>query len=717
MDITLFEKINKEKLKEVIECNNIPFEKNDDEMWKKAFITALKFYDKKKVTKNGIEIKYKQVNKYGRFYTKCGLQNFQREVRKYISGEFYVDLDFKKCHHKFIQDLFLQNEIQESNILKEYIDNTEEFLNNNNTTKDEMIKMINSETLSNVKFKELHDKIYRKLIPILKKDNKVLFDRIKKQRTKDKKLYNFDGSFFSHYLQNIENNALRVMCKYLNNKGYIVGSLMFDGCLVERNDDISTEFENIEKQIKDEINFNVKIVQKSTKTNWKPVLNPPEKIEMNELIEIGTDKFSIETFNDLSNVREKNEDGIMEINQEKMDVFMKYTNKFICLFEEPHSYGWRDNFNKTFNMRPNSQILDRTNPIGLSLWKNSDAKLQFEKLVFIVDEKHYELKNNVYNKYIRPKMKKCDLDIIKQCPVFFDFLQRVISNNDDKIYTSLINYIAKMLQVGKTKQLLVLQGLMGTGKSTFCEIISLIISENYCQTLNDIHQLEAKFNSLAQTTILTIIEEVVSNGGDFHKINSKLKSLTTEQRILIEKKGLDSFMDYSNNNQIINSNGQNPINITTDNRRNMIIYVLNHERKNYEYFGRLRKEVIENIEFIRYYFYKFEFIDDLNSIRPTTEAEIAIRNLNKTSLESFVEEDLVLKGIKTSASRRANVVYEKYKDYCRVNNYKPTPQKYFRGELEMILDNKFYVNNSGKFVQGFNNIDKEVQERIIDDLD
>ena len=152
-------------------------------------------------------------------------------------------------------------------------------------------------------------------------------------------------------------------------------------------------------------------------------------------------------------------------------------------------------------------------------------------------------------------MKECLIDINQQCPVFFDFLKRVISNNDKEVYTWLIHYISKMFQVGKTKQLLVLQGLMGTGKSTFCEIISLIISENYCQTLNDIHQLEAKFNSLAQTTILTIIEEVVSNGGDFHKINSKLKSLTTEQRILIEKKGLDSFMDYSNNNQIINSNG------------------------------------------------------------------------------------------------------------------------------------------------------------------
>ena len=84
-------------------------------------------------------------------------------------------------------------------------------------------------------------------------------------------------------------------------------------------------------------------------------------------------------------------------------------------------------------------------------------------------------------------------------PVFYDFLKRVISDNDIQVYTWLINYISKMFQVGMSKQLLVLQGEMGTGKSTLCEIISLIISDMYSQTLNDIHQMDSQ---LAQTTLL-----------------------------------------------------------------------------------------------------------------------------------------------------------------------------------------------------------------------
>lgn len=91
MDITLFEKVNKAKLKEVLQCSNIPFEKSDKKEWKDSFLKTLSYYDKKKYTEKGIETKYLQSNKYGRFNTKYGLQTFQKEVRKYISGEFYHD--------------------------------------------------------------------------------------------------------------------------------------------------------------------------------------------------------------------------------------------------------------------------------------------------------------------------------------------------------------------------------------------------------------------------------------------------------------------------------------------------------------------------------------------------------------------------------------------------------------------------------------------------
>ena len=86
--------------------------------------------------------------------------------------------------------------------------------------------MINNEDLKNELFKETHDLIYNNLFPIILKENKPVFDRIKKERTKDKKLYNFKGSFISSYLQEIENRLLMSMYKSFNEKGSALYALM-----------------------------------------------------------------------------------------------------------------------------------------------------------------------------------------------------------------------------------------------------------------------------------------------------------------------------------------------------------------------------------------------------------------------------------------------------------------------------------------------------------
>lgn len=699
MDITLYEKVDMKKLHQVINCINLPIKsKNDKDV--QVLYQKLNRYYKKKITKNGIEIKYKQPNKFGRFYAPIGLQNFPKDIRKYIISDYYQDLDFSKAHHRFIKDLFIKYEIRDCEFLNDYLDNPEVFFDKYNTDKSEMIQIINNDIVKNKTFEALHNKIYKHLIPKLKTEYKVVFDRIKKSRIKDKKNYNFDGAFFASFLQNIENECLQVMYNHLNQNGFTVGSLQFDGVLVEKNTELVNHFNIIEDLIKNKIGFSVNIVEKSTYTNWIPVQRDLQIKDSSKDITI-SNKFSIETFNILSQVKEENEDGIKEINQEKLDEFLKYTNQFLCLFEDPHFYGWRDNTSKHFSIRPNSQIVDRTSNEGLYLWKNSDSKLQYEKIVFLVDENHFELKNNVYNRYIRPSMKESEIDIFTRCPIYFDFLKRVISDNDEQVFHWLLNYISKMVQKGMTKQILILMGSMGTGKGTFSEILQDIIGENYCQTMNDILQMSSQFNSLSQTSILTIVEEVVNDAGDYHKVNSKLKSLVTESKILIQKKGIDQFMDYSNNNIIINSNGSNPIHITDDNRRAMILLVKPIEQNNSLFFNKLRKEVNENLEYIRYYFYKYDFINDLNSIRPTTKAEINILNLNKTPLQLFVNESLVLYGLPTAYNRKSSFVYEKYKEFCKDNSYKIISHKYFRGELERILGTEFYIHKSGNFIQGF----------------
>jgi hypothetical protein len=87
MEITHYEKVNRQKLNEVLECDDISFEEGDDLRWKTKFLKELKMYAKKREFKNGIQVTYKQANKYGRFNVSIGLQTFQRDIRKYICDD------------------------------------------------------------------------------------------------------------------------------------------------------------------------------------------------------------------------------------------------------------------------------------------------------------------------------------------------------------------------------------------------------------------------------------------------------------------------------------------------------------------------------------------------------------------------------------------------------------------------------------------------------
>ena len=707
MNITLYEKVNKDKLRQVQECNNIPFEKGDDPMWIEQIKKGLNTYSKKGDNKGkGIKTDYEQSNKYGRFNTKFGLQTLQRELRKYISGEYYLDLDFQNCHPVILNQLLKNNNAKITStdcvrsdgksLLEEYINNREEYLEKNRLTKTDMICMINNEENTKDYFTDIHNQIYKELYPQLLKDNKQLFARIKSERTKKKKAYNLKGAFISHYLQNIENNCLQVLYKYLNEKGYIVGALMFDGLMVEKVNELNPlelEIPTIEALIKEQTGYPLKIKFKSTETDWVPI--KAEKVELEvELIE--SEKYSKQYNKQLHDACFFIDDkGKKHVVVENVPILINYINKYACIINTPYGYGWRNNVNDLFDIRSKEKVKDRIR-FGFenqlysdASWCDSDLALQYNRIVFEVNEK--KVNKEDYNLYKRPSYKNTSKSLEEISPKLCDFFKRVLSSGDNQVYIWLINYISKMSQVGMTGQLLVLQGEMGTGKSSVPEIISWIIGINYYQKVDDINQIANNFNALYEKTILTSCEEIIANAGDYHSIQSKLKTLTTESSIKIERKGIDSYMSISMNNFILMTNEYNPVKATKDNRRNMILKVSNIVQKNYAYFSSLKNEVKDNIEEIRGFFNNYKYEDNLNNIRPTTEAELELIILNQSSADSFIK-DLDL-GPEKSSKRRYAFVYDKYKNYCRENNYKCISAKYFTIELR---NNDYNTKKIGK---------------------
>ena len=216
------EKINKKRLEEIIKCTNIPIYDEteiNDINWLKNFKTQLKNY---KTT-----IIYKQKNNQGRYYG-FGLQSFPRDIRKYCSGEFYIDIDIVNCHLILIENAMINNNIKVPNFLKEYnLDRNKTIKKYKFTDKLDLIKIINMEKCYSkyTEIQEFHKVLYNEVLLIFRK----MYPNIQIDYNKTS---NKLGSLMSMYLQNIENDILMIIVNKCKEMNIPIDVLIFDGFMI-----------------------------------------------------------------------------------------------------------------------------------------------------------------------------------------------------------------------------------------------------------------------------------------------------------------------------------------------------------------------------------------------------------------------------------------------------------------------------------------------------
>lgn len=392
--------------------------------------------------------------------------------------------------------------------------------------------------------------------------------------------------------------------------------------------------------------------------------------------------------------------------QERKVEFMNYLNKYICVFDEPHIYGWR-NYDKqpNYSFRTFTKLGERMNLKVLNEWNKSDLQKNYIRMDFIVNEEDDKDKR-VYNTYVRPcHIKYSDNldDIYCICPTFFDFLKRIITDCDEKCYEWILDYLSVIVKLGRTKVCIVLMGEKGTGKSTWNVLLQELVGQEYCCIINNINRLTKDFNKLLENKIVVSLEEVVNDAAEYVKVQETLKTLITEERLTIEPKGVDSYTINSVNNFNINTNNFNPVKITDDNRRYMVLSVSSAVKNDSKYFEKLRQEVKDNIEQLRYFFYHRNCCRDLQKTRPTSNKELELLDLNKNTADKFITEELILTGDPTDPSREYQTVYSQYENYCAVVKEKPTKTKYFSIHLKKygLLSQRIQQGgNRNTYIQG-----------------
>jgi hypothetical protein len=262
------EKVNPERLKQVLLCDNVRFKGGDasnSPRNKFQFFDKLNKYSKLLDANGEVKLKYYQNEGFGRYFVEngLGLQNFNREVALYLMEGRYLDLDFVNCHPMILKTLLKKHRLT-SKFLEEYTTNRSKVLEMYDLKKTDIITCLYSKNCNpDSVMSDLHQIIYTNLLPFLKK---TYAEQWKKT---SKKFENREGSFLSRCIQDIENTILMTLESECIKQGYNPSTLMFDGLHLEC-DEADVDVKHLENVILEKTGYPMKLSFKSTETDWAP---------------------------------------------------------------------------------------------------------------------------------------------------------------------------------------------------------------------------------------------------------------------------------------------------------------------------------------------------------------------------------------------------------------------------------------------------------------
>ncbi len=190
---------------------------------------------------------------------------------------------------------------------------------------------------------------------------------------------------------------------------------------------------------------------------------------------------------------------------------------------------------------------------------------------------------DVLNLWIGPVIKPA----IGSCQIIHDFIFENICNSQKDVYEYLVNYLAHMVQKPDEKPgiMIVLLGGQGVGKGTFFGLLQTIWNKTSV-LVSSIDQVLGRFNGILERSYIVMLDEALFSGDK--KAAEKLKSLITEEYMVIEnkyehQKSITSFHRFFGA-----SNKSHFVNVDADDRRFLFLRVSEFKAQNDEYYKQIR---------------------------------------------------------------------------------------------------------------------------------
>lgn len=160
----------------------------------------------------------------------------------------------------------------------------------------------------------------------------------------------------------------------------------------------------------------------------------------------------------------------------------------------------------------------------------------------------------------------------------------VVCNGDQRLFDYLFTWMARIIQDPGGKRpgtAVVLRGKQGTGKSIFVTIFGQLFGEHFLHITGQ-RQLAGNFNGHLRNSLVVFCDE--TNWTSDPQAEGILKSMITEDSLMIEAKHKDAIPIRNHANLFVASNNRWVVPAGWDDRRFLVLDVSDHRCRDYEYF-------------------------------------------------------------------------------------------------------------------------------------
>jgi Family of unknown function (DUF5906) len=215
-------------------------------------------------------------------------------------------------------------------------------------------------------------------------------------------------------------------------------------------------------------------------------------------------------------------------------------------------------------------------PPYAAIWLDSPKRRQYSGFVFSPGGDVPGYYNLFKGLAVEPKEGDCSL--------FKAHILNVICGGDHEIYKWVMAWMADLVQnIGGERPgtAIVLRGKQGTGKGCFATQLGAIFGSHFLQ-ITQHAQLTGRFNIHLKSALLVYCDEAIWGG--YRKDAGILKGLITEERLVVEPKGVDLYQVENHMRFIIATNSDWAVPAGLEERRFLVLDVSDEHQQDHTYF-------------------------------------------------------------------------------------------------------------------------------------